>query len=202
MAAVLRQGGGVAHQQGAIRNETRSGRFAATAALTEMQRNFVLAYVRNGLSATDAARQAGYAHPRTVAYELTRNSAVAAAIRAERTALIETEGANLAWRTLREVMEDKQAKPEVRVRAAVWTLEASGHGRAAGPDSAAREAKPLSEMTIAELEAFVSGGADRLRALHEQQAKTIDAEPAVLIDARDDARDAPADPPAEPDDTA
>lgn len=76
----------------------------------------------------------------------------------------------------------------MKFQAARWTLEAAGHGLEAQraklglPDGD----KPLSEMSLAELEAFLSAGGAALRALKDGQMQVIEGE--ILPNARDNAR--------------
>ena len=164
------------------------GTFIAPSALTDKQGQFVLAYVRNGGLATKAAEDAGYASPKNAAYDLLRLPHVLAAIRAERERSIHTEGANIAWATMKDLMQNPRYTGAVKFQAARWTLEAAGSGLAAPraalglPD----QDKPLSEMTLAELDAFMSAGRQALETLKDQRERTIEG--VVVVDARNNAR--------------
>jgi len=171
-------GGGDAFAYGAIKRDRRSGAFIAADGLTEQQAAYVREMVRNGGQEQAAARAAGYSPDsmRSNLYALRRNHKVVDALRRERENWIQTTGGSLAIKTLEALMLDPATSGQVKLQAAKFTLEAAGHGLAAqkarmglpDPD------KPLSEMSLSELEAFLSAGSAAIATLHEQKAKTID----------------------------
>ena len=116
--------------------------------LTEKQLAFVEHLVKEGKNPTEAARQAGYASPKQNAYLLTRNPKIGAAIRQARQTLYQTDLANLAAGTLRQVMQDQDAPAAARVTAARTALELSGDLDRGGADGSTRA---LSEMTPEQL---------------------------------------------------
>ena len=103
-----------------------TNKFPVPGQLSEKQQIFIDGLVKGGLSATAAARQAGYKQPKESAYYLTRSPRVVAAIRLARQTLYQTDLANLAAGTLKEVMQDQDAPPAARVSAARTALELSG----------------------------------------------------------------------------
>lgn len=169
------------------------GTITGMTGLTEKQGQFVRSYCLNGGNATEAARTAGYAQPETRGYELTRLPHVLAAIRAERERSIMAEGASIAWATMRDLMQNPKYTGAVKFQAARWTLEAAGSGLAAHRAALGlpETDKPLSEMTLSELDAFMSAGRQALDALKDQRERTIEG--VVVGDARNDARNSGAD---------
>ena len=169
-------GGGLALANGATSRGV-DGRFVEGEGLTEQQRQFVIAYVSNGGNGRQAAAVAGYSFPDQSAHNLRRNPAVSSAIRAELSRQIEG-GASLGWAVMRELMTDAATSPQVRFQAAKWSLEAAGHGLQAALGAARlgiQEAdKPLSEMSMSEIEQFVERSQAALSALRSVSAPSID----------------------------
>ena len=130
--------------------------------LTEQQRNFVEARVRNSVSAMKAAQIAGYAHPKNMAYELERNPRIMAAMHELRQRLIQTDCANLALDTMKQLMQPGNPGG-VRFNAAKYFLDAAGHG-AKEQDG---EQKSLDEMSPDEL-------AEQIKKLDEALVKIGD----------------------------
>ena len=121
--------------------------------LTQMQRTFVTALVRQGCNPTQAARIAGYSTPRTAAYDLLRSPSVQTAVAFERTRYVSCELANLATATLHAVMTDADAPASARVAAARTVLEMSGDlGR---NRQEANDDRALSEMSADELTGLI-----------------------------------------------
>ena len=143
--------------------------------LTPMQRSFVMAIVRNGVTPTKAAEMAGYSAPRTAGYDVMQLPHVLAAVRMERQRYISGELANVATGTLQAIMTDKEAPAAARVQAARTVLEMSGEiGRHKKPDD---EDRPLSELSADELTRMIDKWTEEKAAL----AKPIDAQ---VIDAQ------------------
>ena len=86
--------------------------------ISDRQRDFVTYLVRENKNATEAARLAGYAHPKQSAYDLTRNPAIIALMRQARQTLYQADLANVAGETIRSVMLDLDAPASARVSAA------------------------------------------------------------------------------------
>lgn len=164
-----------------------NGTFTGVGALTEQQATFVRAYVRNGGNAMLASKEAGYSRE-TYGYDVVKLPHIAAAIRAERERAIATEGASIAWATMKDLMQNPKYTGAVKFQAARWTLEAAGSGLAAHRAALGlpENDKPLSEMTLAELDAFMSAGKQALDTLREQRERVIEG--AIVVDARDNAR--------------
>ncbi|API60547.1 hypothetical protein BSL82_15690 [Tardibacter chloracetimidivorans] len=117
--------------------------------LTEKQLAFVQAYAE-GCSPGEAALKSGYA-TREVGYQVVRSPAVQKALHEWRENMINTEGANLAIRTMIALMQPGNPGG-VRFQAAKYMLDAAGHG----PKDESGHAKELHEMTADELEAAIS----------------------------------------------
>jgi len=117
--------------------------------ISDRQRDFVQYLVRENKNATESARLAGYAHPKQSAYDLTRNPAIIALMRQARRTLYESDLANVAGETIRQVMLDLDAPASARVSAARTALELAGDlGKNA---EAAGEGKTLAELSPDEL---------------------------------------------------
>ena len=144
--------------------------FAPGIDLTPMQREFVVCLVRNGSTPTQAARDAGYSHPKVSAFDLLRLPHISAAIRLERQRYISGELANVATGTLRSILTDSDAPAAARVQAARTVLEMSGEIGRGKKD--ADEDKPLSEMTPDELTRLI----DRWTEERASLAKPVAAE--------------------------
>ena len=117
--------------------------------ISDRQRDFVQYLVKENKSGAEAARLAGYKHPKQSAYELTRNPAIIALMRQARQTLYQADLANVAGDTLRSVMLDLDAPASARVSAARTALELAGDlGKSA---EAGSESKSMAEMTPDEL---------------------------------------------------
>lgn len=117
--------------------------------ITDQQQDFVHYLVKENKNATEAARLAGYAHPKQSAYTLTRSPVVMAAMRLARQTTYQGELASLAANTLRQVMIDQDAPAAAKVSAARTALELAGDlGRNADDMTAG---KSLAEMSPDEL---------------------------------------------------
>lgn len=164
-----------------------NGTFTGVGALTEQQATFVREYVKNGGNAQLAVEAAGYSS-KIYGYTLVKLPHIQAAIRAERERAIATEGASIAWATMKDLMQNPKYTGAVKFQAAKWTLEAAGSGLAAHRAALGlpENDKPLSEMTLAELDAFMSAGKQALDTLREQRERVIEG--AIVVDARDNAR--------------
>lgn len=154
--------------------------------LTPMQRSFVTSLVRNGVNPTKAAEMAGYNHPKSAGFDLTRLPHVAAAIRLERERYISGELANVATGTLHAILVDKEAPASARVQAARTVLEMSGEiGR---NKSKADDDRPLSEMSAEELAGLI----DKWQAEKAALAQVIDPADVVIVDSAQDRAQLPA----------
>lgn len=84
-----------------------------------------------------------------------------------------------------KAMDDTKLPGAVRFQAAKWVAEASGHGLAAQQARLGLPAqdKPLSEMTLDELDAFISAGKQATERLRQERERTIEGN-VVRSDAR------------------
>ena len=123
-----------------------------------MQARFVHLMTADGLCQTKAAEVAGFQYPSQEGSRLVRLPHVRAALHTARQATIEGELASLGLRTMRQLMVDDATPAPVRFQAARWSIEAAGHGQAAQAASAPASEKALHEMSVEELEAFISRG--------------------------------------------
>ena len=129
-------------------------------ALTGLQAEFVRHLVLEGCSQTEAARRAGYADPGPRAYELIRKPHVQDAILAEQRRVINGDLANVALRTLRNVMEDETAPASARVSAARTSLEIGGYTQKTNPVDVQRDS--INDMTYDELQDYIRRGREYL----------------------------------------
>lgn len=97
-----------------------------TRSMSDQQQAFVDYLVKEQKNPTEAARLAGYSHPKQSAYTLTRSPVVSAAIRLARQTIYQGELASLAVHTLKDVMADQDAPSAARVSAARTALELAG----------------------------------------------------------------------------
>lgn len=134
---------------------------------TEQQKKFVTYLVVENKNRTEAARLAGYAYPKQAAYELTKNPAVVSLIRQQRQTLYQTDLANLAADTLRNVMIDPDSPASAKVSAARTTLELSGDLNKAG--DGALDGRSLAELTPDELGSMI----ERWESERAEMAKDI-----------------------------
>ena len=189
-------GGGLAAKAGIVSNAADSGRFVGNAGLTQMQSDYVTAYLANGGNQRSAAKVAGYSSPDSAGWHLSRHPAIVAEIRQRQ--LAQLGGlAVVGIQTLRAVMQDETAPAAARVQASRFALEAAGFGiqaealklRFAGIG----DEKDLSAMSIPELQrlalmvkAEVDEIADRQTAPSRSDTAPIalDAD-AYLVDSED-----------------
>lgn len=143
----------------------------SSAQLTDQELAWVQAYVGNGGDARAACKVTGLAD----AGELLARPAIREAIELRRDTEIKTAGATRAWSVIEQLMTDPAAPAQVRLQAAKWTLEASGHGLSAVAASLQlgikRSGKPLAEMSVTELEEFITRG----RATFDSMRQTVKA---------------------------
>ena len=93
---------------------------------TDQQKEFVQYLVRENKNPTEAARMAGYLHPKQSAYDLTRNPSILLLIRQARQTVYQTDLATLGAETLKQVMLDPDAPASAKVSAARTSLELAG----------------------------------------------------------------------------
>jgi hypothetical protein len=142
-----------------------------TTGLTEKQSSFVALYVANGAQGTLAAKGAGYADWEHEGTRLVALPHIRQAIRAALESAIHTEGAQLAWGLVKEALTNTEWPKHLRLDAAKFTLKAGGYeANTALPQAD----KPLSDMSVTELEEFVSRGHAALDAIKPASAHVID----------------------------
>lgn len=149
--------------------------------LSVKQAEFVR-HVSAGTPAIDSARLAGYANPHLDSWRNMRIPAVVAAIREDRTRIIDGELAGTALSTMRELMTDKANTPaSVRFQAAKWTLEVAGHKAADGAAHGLPDPnKNLADMTLDELARFIQAGEQALQVI---RSEPIDVTPEPSVSA-------------------
>lgn len=160
-------------------------------ALTDKQALFVRAMVRNGGNQTEAAREAGYGDPGARAWELMRLPHVLAALRAETERQVLAGSAKgVGWMV--RALDDPKLPGAVRFQCARWLAEAGGHGLAAQRAALGLpgDEKPLSDMSLAELDAFIAAGKAAAAQLATDRARTIEGS-VVPSDARSEDDAAP-----------
>lgn len=169
------------------RNKT--GQFSGTMQLTEKQKAFVRIHVLNGVTATEAARQAGYGDAGARAFELVRKPHVIAAIHEARERHI-GELASIGLKRAHEILTEPavtQAGKELQMKVAFKMLDLAGHQAPKGQPADAAGRKPLAEMSVAELEEFIRRGreaqAQAAHAIIDGQAITLDGEGLAMLPA-------------------
>ena len=158
--------------------------------LTDKQCLFVRAIVRNGGNQTEAAAEAGYGDAGARAWELMQLPHILSAIRAETERMMASAGPKaIGW--MMKALDDQRMPGAVRFQCAKWLAEASGHGLAAQRAALGLpvQDKPISEMTLDELDTFIAAGKAATERLKQDRMRTIEGE--VRNDARNtDATDA------------
>lgn len=129
----------------------------ANGQLTDLQRLFVAAYVRNGGNATAAAEEAGYkrSRPDQAGYEVVRSQAVQHAIQAEIRRALSVDLAGLALGVVRGILEDATMEPKIRLDAAKAVLDRGGYVAPKAADASHGAHKELQDMSVAELTAYL-----------------------------------------------
>ena len=82
-----------------------------------------IAAVINGKNQGAAAKEAGYAHPNQSAHMLMKSPGIVAKIQQERQKLFQTDLANVATSTLKEIILDKEAPQSARIAGCRTVLE-------------------------------------------------------------------------------
>lgn len=156
--------------------------------LTEQDLAFVDAYVGNSGDAVAAAKAVGADKDDAKAW--LADPRIREQIELKRDIEIKTLGATQAWATIQSLMTDPAAPAQVKFQAAKWTLEASGHGLSAVAASLQlglrKTNKPLSEMSVSELEEFIARGRSTFDSMKstvgtvlKAHANTIDLKPSA-----------------------
>lgn len=143
--------------------------------LTAMQAEFTKRLV-SGIPQGKAAALAGYSHPDQEASRLVRLPHIQEAIRRESQRVLMVDGVANALAFMVKGPGNEKLPGAVRFQCAKWVMENAGHGLAAQraalglPDSD----KPLAEMSINELDAFLAAGRGAIAAMKAQEMRTID----------------------------
>ena len=125
----------------------------------------------NGKNQTQAAKNAGYAHPAQSGHVLMKSPGIVARIRQERQKLFQTDLANCATSTLKEIVLDKDAAPSARIQGCRTILEVCNMlGKHSTKDS---DSKALHEMTPAQLAGLI----DTLETAKIDAAKPVNVNP-------------------------
>ena len=107
----------------------------------------------NGQNQSQAARTAGYAHPAQSGYTLMKSPGIVAKIRQERQKIYQTDLANVATTTLKEIITDKDAPQSARIAGCRTVLEVCNMiGKHSTKDN---DNKALSEMTPDQLAGLI-----------------------------------------------
>lgn len=142
--------------------------------ISDQQQEFVHYLVKENKNATEAARLAGYAHPKQSAYTLTRSPIVMAAMRQARQTTYQGELASLAADTLRGVMVDADAPASAKVSAARTALELAGDLGANAEDMTT--GKSLAEMSPDELARMIDRWEDERSAVAKDITAQVEAQ--------------------------
>lgn len=133
------------------------------------QSSFAAHYVANGGNGTQAAVEAGYSpsSARQQAYKLTRNPTVQRLIREEQQRVIGGRLCSQALGVLESIMMDSSAPAGARVDACKTILDRGGLPAIPANQIARNGAddRPLAEMSLEQLNAFIVAGQARLDAL-------------------------------------
>lgn len=152
--------------------------------LTDQELLFCEAYVGNGGDAKAACAAAGYADPAASAKLILADPRVREVIELKRDTEIKTTGATRAWQVIEQLMTDPASPAQVRFQAAKWTLEASGHGLSAVAASLQlglkKSGKPLSEMSVSELEEFINRGRQTFDTMRSTVKTVISANKGII----------------------
>lgn len=130
-----------------------------------------------GNNPTESARLCGYAHPKQSAYYLLRLPKIAHEIRARSEVLLMTHGAVVGVGTLISIAQNEKASSAARVSAANSLLDRAGIGVKA-PQKPALSDKPVADMDLSELDAFIRAGSAAL----ERQRATKGAQDVHIIE--------------------
>ncbi len=141
--------------------------------LTIRRKRFVDNYV-SGYSQTDAAKSAGFADPKGEGYRLMQEPVIQAAIQTELVKRVQCEGMSVAVNFLINCVKDEKFTGSVRIEAAKVLINKGPLNDAAIKDAYKPADKPLNEMSLSELEAFIQGGVAALD--KAKQAKALPVE--------------------------
>ena len=141
--------------------------------LTEAQRIFVEVFVQSGGKRPVAAEAAGIT--RTYAHQLCLSPRIQDAMHAYREAILRTEAGSLGLQVLLDLAKDADTPYVIRHRVGKDLLELAGHVKPQANQPLAAD-KPLMEMSVEELQAFINAGAGAVETLKNQRLRTIEGE--------------------------
>jgi hypothetical protein len=125
---------------------------SASVAISDQASIFINEIV-NGKNQTQAAKQAGYAHPAQSGCTLMKSPGIVAKIRQERQKIYQTDLANVATATLKEIITDKDAPQSARIAGCRTVLEVCNMiGKHSTKDN---DNRALSEMTPDQLAGLI-----------------------------------------------
>ena len=151
-----------------------------SAQLTEMQERFAYG-LSCGLGPTQSAAVVGYANPSVAGARMVGDPRIRAVVKALRNRRID-KLASLSLRELELLIRDRKVSAAVRFNAIKLALALAGHVEPKAPetDEDALGGKPVSEMGLAELDAFIAS--ERAKRANDARpvmdATPIDAGPA------------------------
>jgi phage terminase small subunit len=137
--------------------------------LTDRRRTFIEKYV-SGHSQTESAKLAGFADPKGEGYRLMQEPAVQAAIQAELVKRVQTEGQAIAFNFLINTIVNEKAPWSARTECARIVSNKGPLSDMALKAAYQPADKPMNEMSLSELEAFIKGGQAALEKAREQRA--------------------------------
>jgi hypothetical protein len=159
-----------------------------TRGLSAQQEKFVEQLVI-GNTQTEAARIAGYQFPDQAAYRLVRLPKIAREIRDRSEALLLTRGAVVGVNTLIKIAENEKAPAAARVQAANSLLDRAGIGKKETKSANSLSTKPIGEMDLSELDAFIKAGTEALN--RQRSNKTAEDAQIIDVDAQISAQQSP-----------
>lgn len=138
---------------------------AAVRALSDDERRFILHYIECG-NAEAAKAVSGY-HTTVQGSEILRRPHMAAALRAEVTRQLATDGARIGYHTLRRIAQDQKAPAAAQVAAAKTLLQ--GAGLLESPDKP-KDAKSINDMTRDELREYIESKRQEIEGMEKRLA--------------------------------
>ena len=141
--------------------------------LTEAQRIFVEQYTQSGGKRSVAAKAAGIST--AYAQYLIYSPKIQDAMHAYRDAVLRTEGGAVGLQVLMDLAKDADTPYVIRHRVGKDLLELAGHMKPQANQPLAAD-KPLMEMSVEELQAFINAGAGAVETLKNQRLRTIEGE--------------------------
>ena len=119
--------------------------------LSDKQNDFIHGLVNLGLKQTESARRAGYNQPAQSAYNMMNSPGILSRIQQERLKIFQSDLSIVAVKTLKEVMQEKEAPASARISACRSVLEIAGDFKAGSRE----HDKSLAEMSPAELASII-----------------------------------------------